>query len=304
MVICMSKILVCGLINVETTVKVKEFPLEYCPIDYNFFGINSHPAGVGLNISLALSSLCDEVRLLSMVGDDSAGAVVRDTLRTNGVSIDYLCDSGSTAQSVVLYDNSGRRRIFCDLKDYQDRVYDEEIFKSTATDCDTVCLCNINFSRNLLKVAKSMGKRIATDVHTLSSVDDEYNRDYMRYSDILFLSNENIKGNEREFLHNLKDEYNCEIIVVGMGDKGALMYVRDDDEIYTVDAMKTRDVVNTVGAGDALFSAFVHFYTNGYTPLDSLKYATYFASYKIGADGAAKGFLTESELLKLVENNT
>lgn len=297
----MSRILVCGLTNVETTVKVQEFPIEYCPIDYNFFGINSYPAGVGLNISLALSSLCDEVRLLSMVGDDSAGAVVRDTLRKNGISTDYLCNSGSTAQSVVLFDNSGRRRIFCDLKDYQDRAYDEKNFKDAVKDCDTVCLCNINFSRNLLKVAKSMGKLIATDVHTLSDVYDEYNRDYMAHSDILFLSNENIKGNEREFLNKLKDEYNPEIIVIGMGDKGALMYVRADDEFYTVDAVKTREIVNTVGAGDALFSAFVHFHTKGYSPLDSLKYATYFASYKIGADGAAKGFLTESELLKLAK---
>lgn len=297
----MSKILVCGLTNVETTVKIDEFPLEYCPIDYNFFGINSHPAGVGLNISLALSSLCDEVRLLSMVGEDSAGTVVKDTLRANGVSTEYLCNAGATAQSVVLYDNCGRRRIFCDLKDYQDRAYDEEIFIDAVKDCDTVCLCNINFSRNLLKIAKSMGKRIATDVHTLSDIFDEYNRDYMAYSDIIFLSNENIKGNERAFLSKLKDEYSAQIMVVGMGDKGALMYVRDDDKFYTVDALKTREIVNTVGAGDALFSAFVHFYTKGHTPLESLKYATYFASYKIGADGASKGFLTESELLDLLK---
>ena len=34
----MSKILVCGLTNVETTVKVGSFPINYCPIEYNFFG--------------------------------------------------------------------------------------------------------------------------------------------------------------------------------------------------------------------------------------------------------------------------
>ncbi len=34
----MSKILVSGLVNTETTVKIKEFPIPYFPIDYPFFG--------------------------------------------------------------------------------------------------------------------------------------------------------------------------------------------------------------------------------------------------------------------------
>ena len=109
----MSKILVCGLTNVETTVKVGTFPINYCPIEYNFFGVNSHPSGVGLNLSLAFSSLCDEVRFLSMVGDDSAGAVIKDELSKNGVSTDYLMKCSDTAQSVVLYDDDGKRRIYC-----------------------------------------------------------------------------------------------------------------------------------------------------------------------------------------------
>ncbi len=298
----MSKILVCGLVNVETTVKVDTFPVEYCPIDYSFFGVNAYPAGVGLNISLALTSLSDEVKLLSMVGCDSAGAVVRDVLCKNNVSTSYLESSGYTAQSVVLYDATGRRKIFCDLKDFQEKSFDENIFEKAAEDADAVCLCNINFSRNLLKKAKAMGKLIATDVHVLSDLNDEYNRDYMQYADILFLSNENIIGREEEFLSELKDIYPVKIAVVGMGKSGALMYVRENDNFYKVDSIYNKNVVNTVGAGDALFSSFVHFYTKGEDALTSLKYATQFASYKVGFDSAAKGFLSEEELLKIVNN--
>lgn len=298
----MSKILVCGLVNVETTVKIDEFPLSYQPIDYNFFGINSYPAGVGLNLSLAFSSLSDEVKLLSMVGDDGAGTIVKDVLKKNNISTDYLENTASTAQSVVLYDNDGKRRIFCDLKDFQDKSYDEEVFRKAAYDCDTLCLCNINFSRKLLKIAKNMGKRVATDVHVLSNINDEYNSDYMKYSDILFLSNENILGREEECIKSLRDAYNNEIIVIGMGENGALMYVRADDNIYKIDSVKPEKIVNTVGAGDSLFSSFVHFYTKGVDPYNSLRYATFFVSYKIGFDGAAKGFLTEGKLIELAHN--
>ncbi len=297
----MSRILVCGLTNVETTVKVGNFPINYCPIEYSFFGVNSHPSGVGLNLSLAFSSLCDEVRLLSMVGDDSAGAVIKDELIKNGISTDFLMKCSDTAQSVVLYDDEGKRRIYCDLKNIQDLSFDENIFENAVKDCDMLCLCNINFSRNLLFKAKKMGKRIATDVHVLSDINDEYNRDYIKCADILFLSNENIIGREHEFLNTLKDSCHAEIIVVGMGKKGSLMYVRSDDKVHMQSSVVTRDVVNTVGAGDALFSSFVHFYTKGVDPYRSLLYASYFASYKIGADGASKGFLSEYELLKLIK---
>ena len=296
----MSKILVCGLTNVETTVKVGSFPINYCPIEYNFFGVNSHPSGVGLNLSLAFSSLCDEVRLLSMVGDDSAGAVIKDELSKNGVSTDYLMKCSDTAQSVVLYDDDGKRRIYCDLKNIQDLSFDESIFENAVKDCDMLCLCNINFSRNLLFKAKEMGKRIATDVHVLCDINDEYNYDYIECADILFLSNENIIGREHEFLATLKDNCNAEIIVIGMGKQGSLMYVRSDDRIHMQSSVVTRDVVNTVGAGDALFSSFVHFYTKGVDPYRSLLYASYFASYKIGENGPSKGFLSENELLKLI----
>ena len=48
------KILVSGLLNIETTVAVKEFPINYYPIDYPFFGVNSGVGGVGYNIAKAL----------------------------------------------------------------------------------------------------------------------------------------------------------------------------------------------------------------------------------------------------------
>ena len=69
----MSKILVSGLVNTETTVKIKEFPIPYFPIDYPFFGVNTDVAGVAYNLSKALKSLGDQVRLLSMTGSDFGG---------------------------------------------------------------------------------------------------------------------------------------------------------------------------------------------------------------------------------------
>ena len=86
-----------------------------------------------------------------------------------------------------------------------------------------------------------------------------------------------------------------------MGNKGAMLYDRTADRVCVVPAVYTREVVNTVGAGDSLYSAFIHFYVKTKDALDSLTKAVYFASYKIGENGASKGFLTEQELLSIIK---
>ena len=107
----MKKILVSGLINTETTVKIKQFPIEYFPIDYSFFGVNTRVSGVAYNLAKALKTL----------GDD-------------------------------------------------------------------VIACNTNFNRELLRKAKSDNKIIVTDVHVLADINDDYNREFMQFANILFLS--------------------------------------------------------------------------------------------------------------------
>ena len=53
-------------------------------------------------------------------------------------------------------------------------------------------------------------------------------------------------------------------------------------------------------AGDALFSCFLHYYAKGEEPTNALHKAITFASYKIGDNGAANGFLSEKGLEKLI----
>jgi len=293
----MKKVFVSGLCNVECSCRVGGFPIAYSPVEYNFNGISSMPSGVGLNVSLALTTLGDEVTLLSFAGDDPAGELLRTAANTIARPVFLSCPS--TPQSVVLYDeHDGRRRIYTDLKDMQSRHIEAEVFERYA-DADAFCLCNIEYSRSLLPLAKATGKPVCSDVHCLSDIHDAYNADFIRNSDILFLSNENIRGYEADFVCALAKEYPCRIIVVGMGEKGALLYERSRDDFYLAPAVFTRKVINTVGAGDALFSAFVHFYVNGREPREALDLACRFASYKIGESGASKGFLREEELLRL-----
>ena len=80
-----AKILVSGLVNVETTLKVRKFPIDYYPIDYPFFGIKSTISGVAYNIVKSLISLGDDVTLTSFIGDDFEGEFVVNELKNNNI---------------------------------------------------------------------------------------------------------------------------------------------------------------------------------------------------------------------------
>ena len=286
------RILVSGLLNTETTTAVRGFPVPYYPIDYPFFGISTAVSGVAFNIAKALRTLGDEVCLTSMVGSDFPASYIQNELETLEISADYVLPKLSqTPSSVVLYDQEGRRQIYCDLKDIQETDYD--FAPKMLKGIDLVAACNINFNRPLLRIAKAAGKMIATDVHVLSNLYDDYNREFLEAADILFFSDEGLGENYGAFLWDLDHIYRNQIIVLGRGSKGAAMYLREGDRIIEMPAAYAGPVVNTVGAGDALFSAFMHYFVKGFSPEASLHRAQIFAAHKITANGASNGFVTE-----------
>ena len=298
----MPKILVSGLINIETTLRIESFPIPYTPVRYPFFGLCTAVSGVGYNIARALTILGDEVRLLSMIGRDPLAMLARDALERDGISGRDVIDAvEETAQSVILYDGEGRRQINVDLKDIQETEFPAGRYKPAQNASDLLVLCNINFSRPFLEPARKSGKPIATDVHALTDLDDPYNRDFMRSADILFMSHEWLAVTPEEWARKVWNRYGPEILVIGMGGEGALLAVKGDNFIERIPAVRARPVVNTIGAGDAQFSAFVHYYAKTRDPYISLKKAMLFASYKIGAASASDGFLREEALEKLYQ---
>jgi len=288
-------ILVSGLLNTETTVPVRGFPIRYYPIDYAFFGVDTAVSGVAFNIAKALTVLGDDVRLVSMTGSDYAAAYIHHTLREFGIGTRYVQSKlRQTPSSVVLFDPDGKRQIYCDLKDIQETACS---FDAAVLDgIDLVVACNVNFNRPLLRLARQAGKLIATDVHVLGDIHDEYDRDFLEHADILFLSDEAVGDNYRSFIGQLAGAFSPRVIVMGRGAKGAAMYLRETGEILDMPAASVGGVVNTVGAGDALFSAFLHYYAKGLSPVDALQRAQIFAAHKITVSGASQGFVTEETI--------
>ncbi|GAB4500042.1 MAG: carbohydrate kinase [Anaerolineales bacterium] len=297
----MKPILVSGLINLETTLRIEQFPLQYNPVNYPFFGVNSTISGVGYNVVKALTTLGNAVRFLSLTGQDLPGALVDDALQRDAIpSREVLYTLRATPQSVIVYETSGKRQIHVDLKDIQESVYPQAAFEQALKACDWAVLCNINYNRPMLQRARALGVKIATDVHTIADLEDAYNRDFMQAADVLFMSDENLPVAPREWAAAVMTRFNPEVLVIGMGERGALLAVRADGQITQHPAVVTRPIVSTIGAGDALFASFLHGYRQTGDAYTALRQALVFASYKIGVAGAADGFVDADTLEKLV----
>ena len=294
-------IYVSGLLNFETILDVKSFPINYFPIEYPFFGINSSVSGTAYNISKALTTLGDKILLSSHVGDDLLGQTIINEVKKAKIDVSNIKkDLEATPNTVVLVDAYKNAQTYCDLKDVQDieSKFEEEKDKIEAS--DLVILCNSNFNRPLLEKAKELHKIIATDVHIIGDVEDPFNSDFMKYSDILFLSKRGIENyNYEDFLISLYERYHNKLIVLGEGRDGAMILDSTKRIIYHIDAITLREIVNTVGSRDALFSSFIHFYLKGIDSLEALKLAEIFTSYKLGSNGSAEGFLKEANVKTL-----
>lgn len=297
----MARLLVSGLINLETTLRVEAFPVQFTPVHYAFDRVRSSISGVGFNVAKALHTLGHRVDLLALVGRDDAGGRARDALRRLGLAEAGLHDDlAETPHSVILYDGSGRRSIHVDLKDIQSRAYPARDAQRALAACDAAALCNINFSRALLGPARDAGRLVATDVHAVSRLDDEYNRDFMAGSDILFMSGDLLPVAPEAWAEEVMGAFGPQVLVIGLGGRGALLRTRGTREAILVPAARPPAVVSTIGAGDALFSGFLHAYLATRDALEALRHAVVFAAHKIGSASAADGFLTARGLADAV----
>lgn len=301
----MARVVVAGLVNLETTLAVDGFPLPYEPVRYPFFGVGATVSGVGFNVAKALSCLGHEVVFAGLLGRDAAGREARAELDALGIPGEYLRDDlEETPRSVILYEPSGRRSIHVDLKDIQDRRYPEHAAAAALEGADLAVVCNINFARPFLEAARGAGIPVASDVHAIAAADDDYNRDWLEGADILFMSHERLPVEPRAWLLALRDRFGPRLRVVGCGGNGSLLLDGEADEPVAVPARRPRAIVNTIGAGDALFSAFVDGTLRGLAPTESLARAALYAGWKIGEKGAAEGLLDDEDLGRLAAGQT
>ena len=293
----MSKFLVAGVTQIETIVRVDKIPVVYSPITSASDSIFTAMGGDAYNESLALKWLGDDVTFMSIVGRNQDLSLINPQDRKITLSTQYIIPQmEATPTEVVLYDKDRKQQIFEDIKDLRENVYDMSMVAPIAEACDMMVLANANFCRPFAKEAAARKKPIAVNIRTYNREKEKYNTDFLEPAKVLYFSDDNLGEDPYEFIDRMAGTYGTDIIILGQGQEGLILYDKAQDLRVHYKTVKTNEVVNTIGAGNALFACFLHYYMENGDSVNAIKNALLFASYKIGYMGTSNGFMTTDQL--------
>jgi acarbose 7IV-phosphotransferase len=294
-------IVVAGVTNLQFSVPVDGFPVDYAPVRYPQGQTGVRVAGVGYNVAAGLAALGGNVRLATFAGGDLLGSSVESELRARGLDGPWVVTGQETPRSVVLHEPGGERMICTDLRGLPQAAYPPAVFARALDGADWAVITNIGFARPLLAVARDAGVPVAADVQAVEDLDDDYNRDWMAAAQVLFCSHERFPVPPRAWVAMVQERYRTPVVVVGCGAGGALLGVLGTGETRHVPAVAPRGVTSTAGAGDALAAAFMHVYAATGDPHAAITQAVLFAGYAVGAEPGESAFLTGPQLAEMTQ---
>ncbi|GAA4238409.1 hypothetical protein GCM10022254_54230 [Actinomadura meridiana] len=275
------KTVVAGASSCYTTVRVDGFPLAYRPTSPPAWAQVS-VSGAAAHIAKVQAALGCDVRLCTVVGQDVAGEVIRSELGRAGLLGTGVVASECSSPGIVLVDGNGRRMGLPYLSPVDRFAYPFAVLREQARDADLLVLTNARFVRPLVAPAAALGIPIAVDVHLIADLDDEYDRPWLERAQIVFSSHELLPGPYEAWISGVFARYRqCEMVGIGLGPGGALLGLRGGT-LIRVAAAPPPEVVNTSGAGDALFATFLAEWLREGCPVAALQGAVLHSGWKIG----------------------
>ena len=290
----MRLLIVSGNANVETVMRLDgpTLPSAGGLVPY---AMNLNVSGVGVNLARGLARLGNPVRLLTALGDDPAGRLVRAELADTALTV---FSAASTAQTLALVRPGGEHTFYRDGKGNHDLLAPQAAFQALLPGSAAALLTNIGWTRGLLPIARAAGIPIVTDVHNLAGLDHPYDQPYFEAADVLLLSAARL-ADPAAFVQALAGRTGANVIVAGLGEAGALRYERVVAGVYHQPAFAA-EPVHLGGAGDALAAAVTHFMFNrGALPREALRLACAAAALKLRGAGSGEGHATEAEVRAL-----
>ena len=293
----MSRFVVAGITQIETIVKVDRIPVRYQLTTAAPNSIHSSAGGDAYNESLALTWLGNDVKFFTIVGKNIDEKLINPPDRQITLDTSYMLPLlDETPMVVILYDRDRKQQIFEDIKNLRDVAYNMQQADREIRECDMVVLANANFCRPFVEAAKKHEKKIAVNIRSFRREKEKFNTDFLSAANVLYFSDDSLDEDPFDFVKSIADTYGTDIIILGQGAEGLILFDRERDIIAHYNTVKTNEVVNTAGAGKALISCFLHFYLENNDSVAAIKNALLFASYKIGYMGTSNGFMTPEQV--------
>lgn len=259
-------------------------------------------SGAAVHVATVLRRLGADVELCTAVADDAAGAAIRYELAERGLLGPGVITGEASSLGVALADAGGRRLSLPYPGGVDQASYPFDLLAAAARRADLLVLDNGKLVRPLVASAAALGVPIASDVHVIDDVESQYSMPWLQAARIVFCSHEQLPDPPARWVARLLACYPaCDTVGVGLGARGALLGLRDGRLIHAA-ADPPLGVVNTAGAGDALFGTYLHGRLRGQEPARALAAAVTHAAWQIGDRLPSRAALDEQGLTVLHRN--
>jgi len=257
---------------------------------FDVFGSEKKIGGAPLNLALRMSSLGFSTAIISAVGNDEDGEVLKNYASENGVNSTTIVTTPNYDTGVVLVhiDDRGSAKYDIKFPSAWDFIESNETITKTVSEANVFffgsLVCRNDISKNTLYSLLSLNKK-AYKVFDVNLRPPHYNmqviQDLMDVSDFIKFNDEEILEISSKLGFNsqsLEDNINfisektsTKSICVTRGKHGSVMLWKGD--FYYSDGFKV-NVVDTVGAGDSFLAALLSGLLSEKTPQESLDLAS------------------------------
>ena len=294
---------------------IVDIPLQ--PVTPRVFECDSNPVerismtigGDAINEATIINRLGHPTALVSMVGNDGAGAQVLSHCDAEGIDRTYVAvrDDIDTSINIGLVQPGGERTFITNRNG--------SLWKTRAEDFNldilpgSKLLSYASFFNNplvtgeklvpIFKKAKELGLIICADMinprlgETLEDI-----REALGYVDYFFPNREEAVGlSGADDLNDIADAFlSCGVgaVVIKTGSKGC--FVKNADQSFAVDAIHGIDVIDTIGAGDNFVSGFITALLDGKSLRECAEYANTTASLSVRSVGSTTGVASRDQV--------
>ncbi|MDO5111529.1 MAG: carbohydrate kinase family protein [Clostridia bacterium] len=261
--------------------------LPFTPVDRDVFDKDTHfvkdakvlTGGDALNssVSLARMGMGEDIRFVSVVGDDVFGKITTDYLLAHGIATDYIRvdPAAHSLVTVVLIDSFNERHFVC-YGDAARKLTTKDVLSNIGEDTKYLHIGSFmsldmlegDNHRDMFRFAREKG------IHTSFDVNFDNEGKWIKkvekglpYTDLMFASYD-----EAVALSGLRDPEEMGAFfqskgvgsfVLKLGSKGC--YATDFKTKYFIPTYTDMPVVDTTGAGDAFVAGYLYGLMNGFS---------------------------------------
>ncbi len=293
-----------GLNATDTVLMVREFP----PLGgkERVVSLSRQAGGQVATALVACQRLGMQTRYIGKVGDDEAGTFQLQSLRDEGVDVQYttVARGAATQFGLIIVDRAtGERTVFWD-RDERLAVKPQELKPEAITSARILHLdgCDSDACAQAAKWARKAGIPVVADLDTVyKKVEQIFPLiDYLIASANFLPA---VTGHNDPFrvLEYMAREYKIRAPGMTLGRDGALMY--SGGRFYYSPGFVV-ETVDTTGAGDIFHGAFAYGVLQNWPIAQIMDFSNAMAGLNCTGVGARGGIATRAEAEKLMETGT